>query len=149
MLAQMLAPAAVLVLWTLIMLFWTAGTRFPALAKLQDKSGIGKPGGRGQDLEGVLPDRVNWKSHNYSHLVEQPTVFYPAVLILVLMGPTEIDVLLAWIYVGLRIIHSLWQALVNRIPVRILIFTAYTIVLTVLAIRAVLATVFADPSAVS
>ena len=31
--AQMLAPAAVLVVWSLIMLMWTAGTRFPAMAK--------------------------------------------------------------------------------------------------------------------
>ena len=27
--AQMLAPAAVLVVWSLVMLFWMAGTRFP------------------------------------------------------------------------------------------------------------------------
>ena len=32
--AQMLAPAAVLVLWSLVMLGWTAATRFPAMAKL-------------------------------------------------------------------------------------------------------------------
>ncbi len=32
--AQMLAPAAVLVVWSLIMLFWIAATRFPAMKKL-------------------------------------------------------------------------------------------------------------------
>lgn len=144
--AQMLAPAAVLVAWTLIMLLWTAGTRFPALARMEDKSGIGRPGGRGQDLEGKLPPKVMWKSHNYTHLVEQPTIFYPVVVILAIMGAGALDVMLAWAYVGIRIVHSLWQALVNRLPVRILLFFAMSIVLTILAVRAVIATLFADPS---
>ena len=78
--AQILTPAAVLVLWTIVMLFWMAGTRLPALTRL---GGLGKakPGGRGQDLEGVLPDEINWKAHNYSHLMEQPTLFYATVKI--------------------------------------------------------------------
>ena len=66
--AQMLAPAAVLVVWSLIMLLWTAGTRFPAMAKSGMDLKNAAPGGRGQDLEGVIPDKVNWKSHNYTHL---------------------------------------------------------------------------------
>ena len=144
--AQMLAPAALLVLWSIIMLWWAAFTRFSAIAKLEDKSGIGKPGGRGQDLEGVLPDTVNWKSHNYTHLMEQPTVFYAAVLIIAIMGAGSWDVLLAWIYVAIRIVHSLWQSLVNRIPVRILLFTISTIAVMILAVRAVMATLFFDPS---
>ncbi len=32
--------------------------------------------------------------------MEQPTIFYPAVIILAMMGADGIDVLLAWIYVG-------------------------------------------------
>ncbi|WP_284125120.1 MAPEG family protein [Parerythrobacter aestuarii] len=143
--AQMLAPAAVLVVWSIIMLFWTAGTRFPAMAKSGMDLKEAKPGGRGQDLEGVIPDKVNWKSHNYAHLMEQPTIFYPTVLILAMMGATGTDVLLAWGYVGLRIVHSLWQALVNVVSVRFLIFLVSTIVLTALAIRAVMATLFHNP----
>ncbi|WP_341712201.1 MAPEG family protein [Erythrobacter sp.] len=147
--AQMLAPAAVLVLWSMVMLFWTAGTRFPAIAKLGKNMPPAKPGVRGQDLEGILPAKVMWKSHNFTHLMEQPTVFYPAVIILAIVGASATDILLAWSYVGLRIIHSLWQALVNRIPVRIAIFALYSIVLTILAIRAVMATLFADPGALA
>ena len=146
MLAQMFAPAAVLALWTLIMLWWMAGVRLPALGKVEDKSGVGKPGGRGQDLDGVLPDKVNWKSHNHTHLHEQPTLFYIVTVILALTGPAALDVTLAWVYVALRIVHSLWQSLVNTIPVRLLIFATGSIVLTVLAVRAVMATLLADPS---
>ncbi|QIG53171.1 MAPEG family protein [Altererythrobacter sp. BO-6] len=143
--AQMLAPAAALVLWSIIMLLWTAGTRFPAMAKSGMDLKNAKPGGRGQDLEGVIPDKVNWKSHNYAHLMEQPTIFYPTVIILAIMGAGATDVLLAWAYVALRIVHSLWQALVNVVAVRFLLFILSTLALTALAVRALAATLFADP----
>ncbi|MEM6475844.1 MAG: MAPEG family protein [Pseudomonadota bacterium] len=145
--AQLLGPAAVLVVWTIIVLFWVVPSRFGAIAKLDDKSNLGKPGGRGVDLEGKIPDKANWPAHNHTHLHEQPTLFYAVVAILAIMGPTGFDVLLAWVYVGLRIIHSLWQILVNKIPARFLLFLISTIVLIILAIRAVMATVFADPGA--
>ncbi|MDG5747113.1 MAPEG family protein [Qipengyuania sp. XHP0207] len=143
--AQMLAPAAVLVAWSLVMLFWMAFTRFPAMNRLGRDVGSSKPGGRGQDLEGVIPDKVNWKAHNYAHLMEQPTIFYPAVVILAIMGAGALDVLLAWIYVVLRIIHSVYQATVNVVKVRFLIFLLSTLALTALAVRAVIATLFFDP----
>lgn len=144
--AQMLAPAAVLVVWSLIMLFWMAGVRLPAMKKAGIDLGE-RPGGRGQDLEGQLDPKANWPSHNYAHLMEQPTLFYATVVILAMMGAGALDVLLAWIYVGLRIVHSLWQATVNKVPLRFLLFISATIALVVLAIRAVMVTVFADPSA--
>ncbi|TAD74960.1 MAG: MAPEG family protein [Sphingomonadales bacterium] len=146
--AQILAPAAVLVVWSLIVLLWIIPARFGAVAKLADKSALpNKVGVRGNDLEGVLPDKANWPAHNYAHLMEQPTVFYPTVLILAIMGPGALDVALAWTYVALRIIHSLWQNLVNTIPLRFLLFITSTIALVVLAVRAAMATLLADPSA--
>ena len=144
--AQMLAPAAVLVLWSLIMLYWMAGTRLPAIKKVGSGLGDAKPGGRGQDLEGVVPDQVQWKAHNYAHLMEQPTIFYPTVVILAIMGAGSWDVLLAWIYVGLRIVHSVYQATVNIVKFRFLLFVLGSITLTVLAVRAVMATLFFDPA---
>ncbi len=130
-----LMPAAALVLWSLVMLFWMAGSRLPALSKL---GGLGnaKPGGRGQDLEGVIPDEINWKAHNYAHLMEQPTLFYAAVMILAILGAGSLDVALAWGYVGIRVVHSVWQATVNRVPVRFALFLLSTFCLIGLAIRA-------------
>lgn len=147
MTAQMLAPAAVLVVWTLIVLLWIIPARFGAIAKVEDKSSLPtKTGARGNDLEGVIPDKANWPAHNYAHLHEQPTAFYAVAIMLAIVGPGALDVLLAWIYVGIRIVHSLWQILVNKVPVRFLLFLASSIVLIVLAIRAVMATLFADPA---
>ncbi len=146
--AQILAPAAVLVVWTLAMLIWAAATRLPALSKIGGIANA-KPGGRGVDLEGVIDDRINWKSHNYSHLVEQPTLFYAVVAIIAIMGAQEYDVLFAWAYVALRIVHSLWQATVNRVPVRFGLFLLATLCLLVLAVNAIMLTLFANPAVVS
>jgi hypothetical protein len=142
--AQMLAPAAALIAWSLVMLVWLAATRLPAMNKVGNGVSKAKPGGRGQDLEGVLDDRVNWKAHNYAHLMEQPTLFYAASLIIALLGAAEGDVLAAWIYVALRIVHSLWQATVNVVPVRFLLFVASTAALIWLTVRALCLTLFPE-----
>ena len=147
MLAQMLAPAAVLIAWSLLILFWMAFTRLPALSKAGGL-GAAKPGGRGQDLEGVIPDKINWKSHNYAHLMEQPTLFYAASVIIALLGANALDTVFAWIYVGLRIVHSIWQATVNVVKIRFLLFIASTFALIYLAYRALALTLFHDPSLV-
>jgi hypothetical protein len=125
------------------MLMWTAGTRLPAMSKLGTDLKTAPPGGRGQNLEGVLPDSVQWKSHNYAHLMEQPTIFYPTLIILALMGASAMDVTLAWAYVALRVVHSLWQATVNKIPLRFTLFVLSTACLLVLALHAAKLTMFA------
>jgi len=111
-------------------------TRLPAIAKTGTDIKTAKPGGRGQDLEGVLPDVVNWKAHNYTHLMETPTLFYATVVIIALLGGSATDVLVAWIYVALRILHSLWQSLVNTIPVRLTLFALSVVALAWLAVSA-------------
>lgn len=137
--AEMMLPAAVLIVWSIVMTVWLAVSRLPALNKAGIDLKVAKPGGRGSDLEAVLPPEVMWKSHNFTHLMEQPTIFYPSVVIIALLGPGEIDVMLAWGYVVIRIAHSLWQALVNTIPVRFTLFVLGTICLATLAVRAVMA----------
>lgn len=138
---EILAPAAVLVLWTLLVLLWMAFKRFSAFKTANINLANAKPGGRGQDLEGVLPDKINWPSHNYAHLAEQPTIFYATVVILALMGQgSGLNLMLAWGYVGVRILHSLWQISVNTIPVRFGLFLLSTALLLILAINALGAT---------
>lgn len=137
-----LAPASVLVLWTLIMLFWMAGTRLPA-AKAQGIDITEKAGGRGTDIDPQMPDKVAWKSHNHTHLMEQPTLFYATVIILAMAEAGHgISLYLAWAYVVLRIVHSIWQATVNLVKVRFLLFLAATICLVIMAINAIWATLF-------
>ena len=135
--AQMLAPAAALVAWSLIMLFLVPLTRFPAMAKLGISLSKVPRGALGRDSEAQMPNTAKWISHNYTHLMEQPTIFYPAVIIIALSGAAAGDVTAAWIYVGLRVIHSLWQAFINIVAVRFFLFLAMTGVLAYLGYRAV------------
>ena len=134
--SPLLGPIVALVAWTLVMLTWMAVSRMPAMRK----AGIDvskSVGGRGQNLEGVLPDEVNWKSHNYSHLVEQPTIFYAIVIVLVLMGQDySINVWLGWGYVGLRIVHSIVQATINKVKYRFPLFALSTLCLVGLTVHA-------------
>ena len=135
---SILGPAAVLVLWTLVVLVWLVATRFPAFAKAGVDVKNTQPGGRYVDVEAGMPAKVNWVSHNYTHLMEQPTIFYAVVAILAIAGDTSaVSLGAAWAYVGLRIVHSLWQGLVNIVKVRIVIFSLSTLCLWVLAINAV------------
>jgi hypothetical protein len=138
-----LAPAAVLVLWSLVVLMWMTATRFSAFAKAGLKLSEAEPGSRYVDVEPTMPAKVNWKSHNYTHLLEQPTIFYAVVAILALAGVgTGINVTFAWAYVLIRVVHSIWQGTVNIISVRVTLFTLSTLCLWVLAINAVRATLF-------
>jgi hypothetical protein len=69
--------------------------------------------------------------------MEQPTIFYAIVLALVLMGfDHQINVLLAWGYVILRIIHSIVQATVNVVAIRLTLFALSTLCLASLTIHA-------------
>jgi len=87
-----------------------------------------------------LPPRVRWKSDNYTHLLEQPTLFYALALSLALLGvQTQTSLTLAWVYVIVRIAHSLVQVLINKIELRFVLFVLSNIPLlwlTLIAINA-------------
>ena len=139
---SILAPAAALVAWSIIMLFWMAGTRLPAMSKIGMDLSKAAPGGRGQDIDPHVSPSVAWKSHNYTHLMEQPTIFYATIMILAISGgATSLSVSLAWGYAVLRVIHSIWQATVNTVAIRFVFFLLSTLCLTILAVQALLATI--------
>ena len=141
--APILGPAAVLVLWSLVVLLWMTSTRFPAFAKAGINVANTPRGARYADVEKDMPEKVNWVSHNHTHLMEQPTIFYAVIMILAIAGDTsDLNLYVAWGYTGLRIVHSLWQGLVNVVKIRVVLFTLSTICMCVLAINGVRATVF-------
>jgi hypothetical protein len=134
--SPLLGPVVALVLWTLIVLFIMGFIRFRGVKRAGLKVDPSR-GGRGQDLEGVLDPKANWPAHNYAHLHEQPTLFYAIMLALVLMGfDHQINVMLAWVYVGLRVVHSIVQMFFNDLRIRFPLFTLSSLVLASLAIHA-------------
>ena len=135
---DILAPAAALAVWSLLILLWMVAVRLPAFKKAGINLAEARPGGRrGVDFEPMVDDSVNWKAHNYTHLHEQPTVFYMVVLILALSnGATEFNILLAWLYTAFRVLHSIVQVTTNYVPVRFLFFFLSTVALILLALSA-------------
>jgi hypothetical protein len=141
--SPLLGPIVALVAWTLIIQVWMYATRLPAMRQ----AGIsfkGRTGTRGSSLEGKIPDKVNWKAHNYNHLLEQPTIFYVIVIALILMGfDAPINAYLAWAYVAFRIAHSLVQATVNIVIYRFWLFIGGSLCLLGLTIHAALRLILA------
>lgn len=114
---------------------WMLRTRLPAMRKARMHPEKARHTG-GSTWE-ALPSEVRQVADNYNHLMEQPTIFYAlALVIAVSSGAGLIDVLFAWAYVAIRIIHSIWQASVNRVQTRFYLFVASTLMLFPLAIRA-------------
>ena len=135
---NILAPAAVLILWTLIVLLWMFATRMKGFSDKGIDLTKADPGARYIDVEAQMDAKVNWKAHNYTHLMETPTIFYAVVFVIALAGGGSTGaVWWAWGYTVLRILHSLWQCLINTVPVRFMLFIASNICLFVLAYYAI------------
>lgn len=129
---DILQPAVALMIWTMIMWAWMYVTRIPAMQKAAvdvDRM-VNDPDA---SLDRSLPARVQWKAHNYNHLHEQPTVFYAVCIVLAIIGAGDgMNAFLAWIYMGLRVIHSVVQVTANKVIVRFVLFALSSIVLIAL-----------------
>ena len=133
----LLRPVVALVAWTFVMWGWMYAARIPAIRRARMKLDPNAP--RGEQMA-TLPPRVRWKADNYNHLFEQPTLFYAVALALAVLGRGDgTDLALAWLYVASRVVHSVFQATVNRIEVRFVLFALSSLVLAALTVRAALA----------
>ena len=133
--SQILQPVSVLILWSLVMWAWMYAVRLPAIGRssLDAKNMVGSTAA---DLDTALPASVQWKAHNYNHLMEQPTLFYAAALLLAIAGQGDgLNATIAWIYVAFRIAHSLVQATINRVAIRFALHFIGTIPLMALALH--------------
>ena len=134
-----LQPVVALAAWTMVMWTWMYGTRIPAMVALKvDPDSLARdPEAK---LDKLLPPQVQWKAHNYNHLHEAPTVFYAVAIVLAITGQGDgYNAWFGWLYVALRVAHSLVQATVNVIVLRFAIFAVSSLVLIVLIVRAALA----------
>ena len=136
---DILQPVVALAGWTLVMWAWMYGTRIPAMVALKvDPDSLARdPEAK---LDKLLPPQVQWKAHNYNHLHEAPTVFYAVAIVLAIIGQGDgLNAALGWIYLALRVVHSLVQATVNRVTLRFAVFVASSLVLAALIARAAIA----------
>ena len=131
-----LLPIVALVLWTLIMEVWMLATRMGAMTAAGMDPQAGE---RASELGQKLPASTQWKADNYNHLMEQPTIFYAMALVLAIAGMgTGLNLAMAWVYTGSRVIHSLIQSTFNKVLYRFLMFLIGSIALAVMAVNAAL-----------
>ena len=98
----LLQPMVALILWTMLIWLWMYVTRIPAMNKAKiDTANL--TGGTGGDLDDLLPAEVQWKAHNYNHLLTEPTLFYAICVVLILSGQDYgLNLTIAWV---LSLIH--------------------------------------------
>jgi len=134
-----LKPVVVLAAWTMVMWVWMYATRIPAMraAKTDLDRLANDPD---FTVDKAVPPQVQWKAKNYNHLHEAPTVFYAIAITLAIIGQGDgFNEYLGWAYVGLRVIHSLVQAIWNTIMLRFTIFALSSLVLMALILHAAMA----------
>lgn len=138
--SEILKPVVILAAWTMFMWLWMYATRIPAINKLPKSNEPGADAGwTGAKLEDLLAPKIQWKAHNYNHLHEAPTVFYAVAIVIALIGQGDgLNATIAWVYVGLRVVHSIWQATVNTVMVRFSLFALSSIALLMLVVHAVI-----------
>ena len=138
--AEILKPVIALAAWSTIMWVWLYATRLPAMsrAKIDGLTMVGTTGKSLRDqLVAAGEERVSWVADNYNHLMEQPTVFYATAIALALMGHGNgVAATTAWVYVGLRVAHSLVQVIVNRVVFRFALFVLSGLTLAALVLLA-------------
>jgi len=133
---EILRPVVALAAWTMVMWVWMYATRIPAMSAAKvDPDSLARDPSR--TLDDMLPASVQWKAHNYNHLHEAPTVFYAIALVLAIIGQGDgVNATIAWIYVGLRVVHSIIQATVNRVMLRFVVFALSSVALMALVLHA-------------
>ena len=84
--SPILVPVIGLVAWSLVVFVWMLIARGAAFRRMGVTLSTIPRGSRGANLDGRGEDEAQWKSHNYNHLMEQPTLFYASAITLALMG---------------------------------------------------------------
>jgi len=141
--SAILGPVVAMAAWTMVIWIWMYATRLPAMGRagIDGKTVVGSTGG---ELRHVLvakgEQRASWVADNYNHLHEAPTVFYAVCLALAMIGQGDnLNATIAWVYVALRVAHSLVQILSNRVIIRFGLFALSTFALIMLVVHAAMA----------
>ncbi|MBW8732868.1 MAG: MAPEG family protein [Asticcacaulis sp.] len=129
----MVQPVLALIAWSLVMLAWLYVQRLPtifryALSEARPQSG---------EVTRRVPPHVQWPADNYNNLLEQPMLFYALCLGVYATGSSTFSLeYFAWLYVALRVIHSLVHATCNIVVIRFGLFIAGSVVLGLMCVIA-------------
>ena len=111
-------PVAALALWTLLVLGLVPIARFRAAAAGRVSAHDFKTGESAQ-----VPPDVSVPNRAFMNLLEVPVLFYMACIVAFLTHHVEGRLItLAWIYVALRVAHSLVYLVYNNVMHRLAVF---------------------------
>src|SRR5580692_4772489 len=118
-------PVSVLAIWTGLMVFLLGFNRIRAVRAGRVPRGAFRLG----ESPEVPPDVTIW-NRNLINLLEMPMLFYVVSICFYVTHLVRPGVLTyAWIYVALRIVHSLIHVTSNRIMARLVVYAASNIIL--------------------
>ena len=88
-------------------------------------------------VAGELPEFVNNPANNLKNLFELPVLFYALCLYLFVTDAVDLGyVVAAWLFVALRIVHSVVQCTSNHVMSRFRAYMAASVVLWFMVLRA-------------
>jgi hypothetical protein len=133
-----LTPVLALIGWTILIWIWMYATRIPAMQAAKINPDDARHPNSGWAAK--IPATTRAIADNYNHLHEQPTIFYALMFYIALTGGGDgTAAMIAWAYVGLRIIHSLVQILSPKVMIRFIVFVLASLSLLALFASAVFA----------
>lgn len=125
---SILWPMFALAFWTLCILGMVAVVRLRAGRRGDVKTRDFKTGEATH-----VPERVQLPNRNYMNLLEAPVLFYIVCLVIYVTAmPGQTAIVLAWLYVVVRIVHSIIHLTYNKVMHRLAVFGLSTFILIVL-----------------
>ena len=89
-----------------------------------------------EEFRPQLPKSLKNITANYNHIFEQPTLYYAAIIYIYLMQHVDnTNIILAWSYVVLRLIHTIIQFTINNVSLRVIPFILSGLCLIIIIIR--------------
>ena len=118
-------PVSILALWTAMVLLQTGLRRLGAVRSRRVRGSAFRYGESAD-----VPDDLKVWNRNLMNLLEMPILFYVVCIsFYVTRHVTAGVVTLAWVYVALRLLHSVVHLTTNRVIVRFSLFAAGNVVL--------------------
>jgi hypothetical protein len=125
--AEILAPLFVQVALTFVLLFWMGAVRFRSVNARETRIPdvvLGQPN---------WPVRVTQIGNAYHNQLQLPVLFYVVVILAMVLRQADfLFVMLAWIFVALRIVHAFVHTTTNRMIHRFGVFLLGALVLLVM-----------------
>jgi hypothetical protein len=129
--AAIFLPMCALVAWTFAVLLLIPLARFRAAARGKVNAGDFRFGESTR-----VPGEVSLPNRNLMNLLELPVLYYVVCLALyITLSVDALAVALAWLYVVLRVAHSLVHLTYNNVFHRLSVYAASSVVLAALWIR--------------